>query len=243
MLTRVWSAREGHAMLPRRDGSSRLMPRWPGPMLAAALTADIAPLQERQTNVRAVLGGEQTDEELLVRVGAGEAAALEALYDRYQGIVMAIAYRMLGERGAAEETVQEIFLTIWRRALTFDGERGSARTWLISLARNRAIDRLRRVRAAPPERDLSEIGDFADTRLADVFDVAYMSMRGEQVRGAVEALPDDQRQIIELAYFGGWTQQKISEATGVALGTVKSRTRLALTRLKQTLDRDQESGL
>jgi RNA polymerase sigma-70 factor (ECF subfamily) len=179
-----------------------------------------------------------TDDELLARVRDGDESALGALYDRYHGLVMALGYRALGDRAAAEEVLQEVFLSVWRRAETFEPTRGSARVWVLSLARNRTIDRLRRKRAAPQERALEDREDFTDTRFPGVFEEAYASLQRDQVRRALSGLPDEQRQIVELAYFAGQTQQQIATGLGVPLGTVKSRTRLALDRLRGLLDRE-----
>jgi RNA polymerase sigma-70 factor (ECF subfamily) len=179
-----------------------------------------------------------SDEKLLAHVGDGDAAALEALYDRYQSTAMALAYRIFGERATAEEVVQEGFFSVWRRARTFEPARGSGKAWLLALMLNRAIDRLRRRRGAPQEQELETALEVGYAHAPDAFEVAYQALRRQQVRAALDGLPTEQRQAIELAYFGGFTQQEIAERTGAPLCTVKSRTRLAMLRLRELLDRE-----
>ncbi len=221
------------AMLPGRVPVQRDGP--PGPRLPVAIWQGRRSGQrlEALSNVDSL-----SDDELLAGVRDGDPAAFEAFYDRHQGTAMALAYRILGDRGAAEDVVQESFLAVWRRAGTFEPTRGSGRSWLLALVHHRAIDRLRRRRAQPLEHELEAAAELSDPRLPDVFDAAYQSLRRDRIRAALEVLSSEQRQTIELAYFAGHTQQEIATETGVALGTVKSRTRLALTRLKQILDRE-----
>lgn len=176
----------------------------------------------------------RSDSDLLARVSAGDDAALGELYDRYGGPAFALAFRMLGDRGMAEDIVQEAFLAVWRRCAQFDSERGSAKAWLLSIVRNAAIDRTR----GRHRHQLGEvtIDDFA-YRLAsaDVWDDVSRQLDRENVRKALGALPPEQRETLELAYFGGLTQAEIAERTGEPLGTVKSRARLGLRRLERAL--------
>jgi RNA polymerase sigma-70 factor (ECF subfamily) len=183
-----------------------------------------------------------SDDVLLASIGAGDSAALEALYDRHHRTAMALAYRLLGDRLLAEDVVQEAFVSVWRRAGTFQPDRGSGRGWLLALVRNRAIDRLRRSRSQPLERELDPALEYPDQRGPEPFTAAYDALRAEQVRRALQALPSEQRQSLELAYFAGRTQQEVADETGVPLGTVKSRIRLALVRLKQLLDHELDGG-
>jgi len=184
-------------------------------------------------------GSAVTDAELLKRIRTHDEAALSDLYDRYSGVAFALAYRMLQDRGQAEDIVQEAFLSVWRRSSTFDVNRGNARSWLLSIVHNASIDRRRgRYRHQQSEVD---IDDFA-WRLAgdDVWDDVSRTLDQEQVRSALQRIPVEQRQALELAYFGGLTQMEIAEHTGEPLGTIKSRARLGLRRLEKILRVDPD---
>lgn len=175
-----------------------------------------------------------TDGELLARIAARDDAALGVLYDRYSGLAFGLAYRVLRDRGQAEDVVQEAFLSVWRRAATFDAGKGSARGWLMSVVHNASIDRRRgRFRH---QQDEVDIEDHA-WRLADddVWSDVSRQLDREQVRQALDEIPKEQRETLELAYFGGLTQAEIAEKTGEPLGTVKSRARLGLRRLEGLL--------
>lgn len=175
-----------------------------------------------------------SDGELLARLRLGDDAALGALYDRYGGQAFALALRILGDRGAAEDIVQEAFLAVWRRCATFDSERGSVRAWLFSIVRNAAIDRTR----GRHRHQLGEVAiDDVAYRLAaeDVWDDVARRIDRENVRRALGTLPPEQRETLELAYFGGLTQVEIAARTGEPLGTIKSRARLGLRRLERAL--------
>jgi RNA polymerase sigma-70 factor (ECF subfamily) len=175
-----------------------------------------------------------TDGELLARVAAGDDTALGALYDRYSGLAMGLAYKVLADRGQAEDVVQEAFLSVWRRAASFDAVKGSPRGWLMSIVHNASIDRRRgRFRR---QQDEVDIDDHA-WRLAedDVWDDVSRQLDREQVRRALAEIPKEQRETLEMAYFGGLTQAEIAAQTGEPLGTVKSRARLGLRRLEGLL--------
>lgn len=175
-----------------------------------------------------------TDGELLARVAARDDTALGVLYDRHGGLAFGLAYRVLRDRGQAEDVVQEAFLSVWRRAATFDAGKGSARGWLMSIVHNAAIDRRRgRFRH---QQDEVDIEDHA-WRLADddVWDDVSRRLDREHVRQALAEIPQEQRETLELAYFGGLTQAEIAAQTGEPLGTVKSRARLGLRRLEGLL--------
>ena len=182
----------------------------------------------------APVGAAPSDSELLARVGAGDDAALGVLYDRYGGAAFGLAFRMLGDRGTAEDIVQEAFLAVWRRGSTFDLGRGSVKAWLLSIVRNAAIDRTR----GRHRHQLGEVAiDDVAYRLAseDVWDDVARNIDRENVRKALGTLPPEQRETLELAYFGGLTQAEIAERTGEPLGTIKSRARLGLRRLERAL--------
>ncbi len=172
-----------------------------------------------------------TDEELLRGLARGDERALGALYDRYGSRAHGLAYRVLGERGAAEEVVQEAFLGIWRRVGSFESGRGSAERWILAIVHHRAIDRLR----AGAGRARAEIPlDLYDGVLAsdDPWQEVDRRLRRDTMKHWLATLPEDQRRILELAYFEGYSQREIVALTGVPLGTVKARTRLAFQKLR-----------
>lgn len=181
-----------------------------------------------------------SDEELLSRVSEGKVAALGELYDRHGAALFALAARVLRDRGAAEEAVQDAFLAAWRKAGSFDAGRGRAYGWLAGITRNRAVDELRRRNSPsrwpaasrlPPEA-APDPGEPEDHEGA-----APMSRQDtEALARAVRGLPGRQREVVELAYYGGLSQREISSRLGVPLGTVKTRARLALGRLREALD-------
>jgi RNA polymerase sigma-70 factor (ECF subfamily) len=165
----------------------------------------------------ATVGIEPTDEQLLAALGRRELGALDALYERHHRLALALAFRMLSDRQAAEDVVQEAFLAVWRQAERFRAERGSVKTWLLAMVHHRAIDRLRRRRGG----EMAELDErIEDRRVAPVWQQAYDQIRGAQIAAALASLPPDQRETIELAYFGGKSQSEIAELLGVPLGTV-----------------------
>jgi RNA polymerase sigma-70 factor (ECF subfamily) len=176
------------------------------------------------------------DERLIARVVEGDRRAFELLYDRYAATVFGLTLKMLGDREVAEDAVQEIFLRVWRRLGSFDRSRAFA-PWLFGIAHNYCIDELRRRKVRPQsvyEDDenpiLSEIPDEID-----VGETAILAEQGQIVRSALEQLPEEQRQTLLLAYFGGLTQQEIAVKLGNPLGTVKTRMRLGLQKLRAVL--------
>jgi RNA polymerase sigma-70 factor (ECF subfamily) len=167
----------------------------------------------------------------------GEEAAsglgtLEALYDAYHRQALGLALRVLGDMGEAEEVVQEAFLAAWRAGHTYDPERGSSRTWLLTLVRNRAIDVVR-ARRRRPVQPLDETFDLPDS--SDVPLQAALNVEAAQVAEAMVKLPIEQRETLELAYVSGFSHAEIAERVGVPVGTVKGRIRLGLDRLRQAL--------
>jgi RNA polymerase sigma-70 factor (ECF subfamily) len=176
------------------------------------------------------------DGDLLVGVKAGDAAAFALLYDRHSRAAYGLAHRILGEATAAEDVVQEAFLTVWRQAATYGPERGTVRAWLLAIVHHRAIDHVRR-RSYREERQqaLDALADPPDS--ADTWEQARQSVEGQHVREALEHLPPDQRRSITLAYFGGYTHDEIARLLGVPLGTVKGRLRIGLQKMRGYLDK------
>ena len=177
--------------------------------------------------------GDESDSDLIERVGQGEGPALMALYDRYNRQAFGLAFRILSDASTAEEVVQDAFLALWRHAQSFDTNRGGVRTWLLTIVHNRSIDRIR-VAASRARSVELEVADYAGVT-TDPWDDVDDQLDGGQVRDAVSSLPLDQRTAIELAYFRGLTHQEIAAQTNVPLGTVKGRLRLGLRKLGTTL--------
>lgn len=171
------------------------------------------------------------DLELMRRLAKGDESALEALYDRYGGVVYSVALRVLKDAGAAEEILQDVFYQLWHRAPDYDASRGALGAWLFVSARNRAIDRLRR--RTPP--DSLHVDENAPSKL-NLESRAAQAELMSRIRAAIEALPESQRHALELAYFEGMTHSEIAQQTGEPLGTVKTRLRSALQALRQVLN-------
>src|SRR6202163_2779633 len=154
---------------------------------------------------------------------------LEGLYDAYHRQAIGLAYRMLGDLGDAEEVAQEVFLSAWRSGHTYDPGRGTTHTWILSMVRNRSIDTLR-ARRRRPVQQLAEGIDPPDN--SDVPAQAVSNVEGEIARVALDSLPPEQKQAIELAYFGGLSHSEIAAQLAAPIGTVKGRIRLGLDRLR-----------
>src|SRR5215204_6613113 len=170
----------------------------------------------------------RSDEELLEAIGAGDEAALAALYDRFGGV----ALRVLRDQALAEDAVQEAFLAVWRSAGSYRRERAKPSTWLLTLVHRRAVDLVRREDRRRAER-LDEPPE--DVGVA-VPEEAQLRERRVAVQAALGTLPADQRQALELAYYGGYTQSELADHLGVPLGTVKSRMFAGLSRLRDALE-------
>ena len=176
------------------------------------------------------------DEQLIVRVAMGDQRAFETLYDRYAATVFGLTLKMLGDRQLAEDAVQEIFWRVWQRAASFDRSRAFA-PWLFGIAHNYCVDELRRRKVRPQQvyedGDQLILSDIPDE--ADVGETAILADERRGIRDALNQLPVEQREALLLAYFGGLTQQEIAARLGNPLGTVKTRVRLGLRKLRALL--------
>jgi RNA polymerase sigma-70 factor, ECF subfamily len=170
------------------------------------------------------------DASLVRRLRSGDREALGELYDRHASVALAVALRIAGDREQAEDLVHDAFVIVWQKIARFDASRGSLRAWLLTIVRNRGIDKLR---AARPALELDE-GDLPSGP-NPTWEEAIRRLSAEEVRAAVDALPAEQRNAIELAYFNGRTYREIAGITGVPQGTVNGRMRLALVKLREAL--------
>lgn len=177
---------------------------------------------------------DRTDRAWMDRLAGGDLGALDLLYEQYGAMAFSIAYRITGDRSAAEDVVQDAFLGAWRNAGRYAGARGSVRTWLLSIVHHRAIDAIRRRRPTVELPDPEAV--LPDTlTLPDAWGDVELRLDREAVQVALTRISEVQREAIELAYFGGLTQTEIAERTGVPLGTVKGRLRLGLQGLRAAL--------
>jgi RNA polymerase sigma-70 factor, ECF subfamily len=175
------------------------------------------------------------DEDLMTLVQRGDAQAFEAIYDRHGSAAFSLAYRISGSRAAAEDIVQEAFLSVWRSSVRYKPERGNLRSWLLSIVHNRAIDALRRS-VVHTKHEVDAEGLEERKAAAEYTDVeAFRRQEAQTVRSAMERLPSDQLRVLELAYFAGFTHSQIAEMLGEPLGTVKGRMRLALDKMRDGL--------
>ena len=181
----------------------------------------------------------QTDRdfELLSRLYAGDVAALDGLYTIHSGYVMAVALRILRSREEAEEVVQEVFWQLWKGKARYDPRRGKVSTWLFTIARSRALDRLRRRRELSNRDPLELLSEEAASDDPEVD--AFVGERRSRVLTALATLTDGQRRSIELAFYSGLTHSEIAARTGEPLGTVKSRIKRGLARLRDALDGEE----
>jgi RNA polymerase sigma-70 factor (ECF subfamily) len=193
------------------------------------MSESLGPLPLRVATV-----ADDADRAALERIARDELGALDDLYERYKTMAYSIAYRITNDATLAEDVVQEAFLGVWRNAARYVEGRGSVKTWLLSIVHHRAIDAVRRRRATVelPERDDAPPPPL---RLPDVWAEVSSNLDADEVRAALAALTDVQREAIELAYFGGLTQVEIAQRTGTPLGTVKSRMRLGLLAMRKVL--------
>jgi RNA polymerase sigma-70 factor (ECF subfamily) len=175
------------------------------------------------------------DEALLSRAASGDEDAFASLYDRLAGPAYSLALHILRDSGWAEDVLQEAFVNIWRRAGSYQRERGTVRAWALTIVRNRAVDHYRHRGAQPREVATTDLALLA-TSDESVWQTVVKSLEAETVRCALDAIPEEQRAPIEMAYFQGLTQAEIAERTMLPLGTVKSRMRLGLEKLRKHLE-------
>ena len=186
------------------------------------------------------MDGELTDDALVGRMAAGGAEALacfETFYDRHHRPAFALAYRIMGgDHALAEDVVQESFLALWRYAHTFTPERGNARTWFFSIVHHRALNAVRRLKPRMPTEPIDEMA--VEVAAGDAYDVWVQVVRGldaTHVRSALTLLPEEQREAVTLAFLGGYSNTEVAERLGLPLGTVKSRIRLGMQKMRATL--------
>lgn len=176
------------------------------------------------------------DEELMPWIAAKDPEAFEVFYDRHGGVAYSLAYRVLGDRSAAEDCIQEAFISIWRSGARFDRTRGSVRSWTLSIVRNRAIDALRSKAGRAPKLTFDDDAILESSPAEErTEDEAIRHETADEVRGAISQLPEEQSKVIELAYFGGFSQSEIARMLNVPLGTVKGRMRLGLEKIRGEL--------
>ncbi len=183
--------------------------------------------------------GELSDEALIHAIASGAVWAMEPLYQRYSRILYSLAYRMVADHQIAEDLLQDAFLAVWRRATSYSPQSGAVRSWLVSIVHHRTIDYLRGVRRRSVLKEATWEEVELDERVAfpDVWEEAWRSVQSSQVRAALMNIPTEQRMVIELAYFQGWTHTEISQGCQIPLGTVKARMRLGLQHLKKALEK------
>ena len=171
------------------------------------------------------------DEELISLVGAGDAGAFAALYDRHGRAVYSLSYRMAGEKRAAEDLAQDAFLKVWRSAGTYRAQRGSVRTWILAVVHNRGVDRFR---ASARRRRAREEAEALAPRSqpSEAFSEAWANHQRDRLREALRDIPRDQREVLALVHFSGLNKAEVSERLGLPLGTVKGRARLGLRKLR-----------
>lgn len=179
--------------------------------------------------------GRLSDEDLLALVREGDSAAFEVMYDRHSRVAFSLAFRLVGDRSAAEDLVQDAFLAVWRGSRGYAPGLGSVRNWVLSIVHHRGVDRLRTASAMNRRQEALEQVARVDPVAPDAADEAADRVLAGTVRAELGELPNDQQRVLRLAYFGGFTHHEIAEMLDLPLGTVKSRMRLGLDRLRRGL--------
>ena len=176
------------------------------------------------------------DEDLVVQVAQGDERSFEVLYDRHGKVAWSLAFRLLGEREAAEDLVQEAFLAVWNGAAGYSQAKGSVRTWILSILHHRAVDRLRQTSASRRRQEALEQVAMIEPAAPDAAEVALARVEATEIRSALADVPGDQLEVLRLAYYGGFTHHEIAGMLSLPLGTVKSRMRLGLERVRRNID-------
>jgi RNA polymerase sigma-70 factor (ECF subfamily) len=176
------------------------------------------------------------DEELMPLIGDKDPEAFKVFYDRHGGVAFSLAYRIVGNRAAAEDVSQEAFISVWRSGARYDPARGSVRSWMLGIVRNRAIDFLRSRAGRAPKLNFDDDIALEQRPAAErTEEVALRHETRDELRGAIGDLPGEQSKVIELAYFGGFSHSEIAEMLGLPLGTVKGRMRLGLEKIRSEM--------
>ena len=181
------------------------------------------------------------DEDLLQLLGQGNESALGALYDRYGKMAYSLAYRILGDIQAAEDAVQEAYINIWRRAGSFNETRGTARTWIMAVVHHRSIDIGRKRRGLAPRELPLELTPLPEDP-HDTWSEVSKTLDRELLTVCLNKIPKEQREVIQLAYFEGYTQREIADLKGIPLGTVKGRVRIGMEKLRSLLQELELGG-
>ena len=203
------------------------------------------PRREPVVEQNAPPAAELSDEALIHAIAAKEVWAMDQLYERYNRLLYSLAFRMVSDHQIAEDLLQESFLSVWRNAASYSRQMGEVRSWLVSIIHHRTIDYLRamRRRAGLSNATLDDVERDESVATPDVWDEAWMSIQSAQVRDALTKLSQEQRKVIEMGYFQGWTHSEIAEGLQLPLGTVKARMRLGLMHLKRILQQMGVDGL
>jgi RNA polymerase sigma-70 factor (ECF subfamily) len=175
------------------------------------------------------------DKDLISQIGQGDAQTFATLYERHIRVAYSLTYRMMGEKQAAEDLLQEAFLKLWRGAASYRAERGSVRAWLLSIVRNRGIDQLRFLASRLRTQEKIE-ASAQRSQPSEAFAQSWHNSQRKQVREALKTLPSEQSKVLELAYFSGYTRVEIAEFLDLPLGTVKGRVRLGLKKIRDYFD-------
>ncbi|SMO73304.1 sigma-70 family RNA polymerase sigma factor [Gracilimonas mengyeensis] len=188
---------------------------------------------------------EERDRELMARIKMRDASALSELYDHYNRLLFGLIRTILKKQEEAEDTLQEVFINVWQKADSYDLERGTVYTWIVSLARNKSIDRLRSKVYKEQKKQSTSLDDEdvyhpLYTEEANPMEKTIFRDRAKRVRDALDKLTDKQRKMLEIAYFGGMSQREISDKFEIPLGTVKSRIRDGMMKLKEILSKELE---
>lgn len=178
------------------------------------------------------------DVALVKRIGEGDEQALASLYDRYAGLLTSLSRRILHDPSDAEETLQEVFVQVWKQAARYDSRRSSVSTWLVLITRSRSIDRLRSRQVKDRTLDSLQQEKSPTHTSHEGTSNVLLTERRKRLRAELAVLPAEQRRVLELAFFQGLTQSEISDSTGIPLGTVKTRTLLAMKKLRAALAAD-----